>query len=79
MMFNWFKKKPAPVKKLRPVRIAVHCAGNVTIVHYAVYRTLRADGGLTLHDATNCSEVVADYASGVWLSVTIGTRKVSMK
>ena len=77
-MFNWFKKKPAP-PKYKPKRIAVHCAGNVTIVHYAAYRTLRADGGLTLHDEVGGGHVVADYASGVWLSLSHGTRKVSMR
>ena len=77
-MFNWFKKKPAPLK-LKPKRVAVHCAGNVTIVHYAAYRTLRADGGLTLHDGFDGEQVVAEYASGVWLSLSRGTRKVSMR
>jgi hypothetical protein len=82
-MFNWFKKKPAPVKpKLKPQRVAVHYHDGLswagtTVVHYAAYRTFRKDGGLSLHDNEDGSGVVADYAPGAWLSISSGTRKVS--
>lgn len=73
----WFKKKPEVIKSLRPVRIAVHCPGGVTVVHYAVYRTIRASGDLCLHDKYGGGHVVADYAHGHWCSVSIGKRSVS--
>jgi hypothetical protein len=75
MMF-WFKKK-LPVKR-QPTkqRVAVHCFDSTSVAHYAAYRTIRANGGLTLHDEEGGGQVVADYAPGVWMSVSIGTRKV---
>lgn len=76
MMFNWFKKKPAPVKKLRPVRIAVHRTDGTTVVHYAIYRTISGNGNLCLHDALGGGQVVADYAAGQWASISIGKRNV---
>ena len=77
-MFNWFKKKPAPTpKKLKPRRVAVHCANGQSIAHYAVYRTHHASGGLTLHDGLHGEHVVADYAPGAWESFSQGTRRVS--
>lgn len=72
----WFKRKPAP-KKPKPHRISVHLPDGRTFVHYAVYRTQRANGGLTLHDEIYGGCVVADYAAGCWSSVSIGTRRVS--
>ncbi len=77
-MFGLFKKKPKPTPKpLKPVRIAVHCPDGTTVVHYAAYRTLRANGGLSLHDEKGGGQTVADYAPGAWTSVSCGTRKVS--
>ena len=75
-MFNFFKKKPEAVKKLKPVRIAVHGSNGVTVAHYAIYRTLKNDGGLSLHDKEDGGCVVADYAAGRWVSVTIGKRSI---
>ena len=71
----WFKKKPA-TKKLKPQRVTVHCAG-LSVTHYAVYQTHRAYGGLTLHNELDSKAVVAEYAPGVWMSLSHGTRKVS--
>lgn len=71
----WFKKKPAP-PKLKPTRVAVHCNNGSTVVHYAIYRTVHKDGRLTLHDGENGGCVVADYAAGHWMSVTIGKRSI---
>jgi hypothetical protein len=74
-MFNWFKKKEEPKRK--PQRIAVHCPGGVTVVHYSVYRTVHSDGRLTLHDGLGGGCVIADYPAGQWNSLTNGARKVS--
>lgn len=75
-MFNFFKKKPEVVKKLKPVRIAVHRMDGTTVVHYAVYRTIYSSGNLCLHDALGGGRVVADYAAGQWSSISIGKRNV---
>jgi len=69
----WFKKKP---KVLKPVRIAVHLDDGSTIVHYAAYRTIRNDGRLTLHNGKDGAHIIADYAPGVWRSLTSGKRSI---
>jgi hypothetical protein len=76
----WFKKKPVPkpIPKKTPKRVAVHCPDGTTVVHYAVYRTVRSDGGLVLHNADDQGQIVAHYAPGHWASLSAGKRKVSV-
>ena len=68
----WFKKKPTK----KPKRVTVHCAG-LSVTHYAAYRTHRTNGGLILHNSEDGGEIVAEYAPGVWMSLSHGTRKVT--
>ena len=77
-MFGLFKKKPVPAPKSpKPKRVAVHCSDGKTVVHYAAYRRFTSGGGLSLYNEAGGEHVVADYAPGAWLSVSVGKRKVS--
>lgn len=75
MIFGLFKKKKVSIGP-KPSRVAVHLKDGRVVVHYAVYRTVRADGRLSLHDGRDGSYVVADYAAGVWTSLTFRKRSV---
>lgn len=71
-MFNWFKKKPTPIKELQPQKITVHLSDGSVDVRFASYRTISSDGRLSLHDAAGGGDVVSDYTRGTWLRLSVG-------
>lgn len=75
-MFDFLKrKKPEKPKPKRPIRISVHLFDGRTIVHYAHKRTRYESGWLSISD--DDGKIAADYAPGVWESVSVGKRCVS--
>ena len=66
-MFNWLKKKPTPKRRT----IFVYLVDGNCRSHKAMYRTIQRDGTLSLHDRDGGWRVVADYAPGSWVSMTV--------
>jgi len=66
-MFNWFKKEPTPKRQT----VFVYLADGTCRKHGAMYRTIRNNGALCLHDRDGGGGIVADYAAGSWVSMAV--------
>ena len=86
-------RRPKPVEKTqpqkrpkRPPKVTVHLVNGDRVIHYAGRRRLNEDGSLSLFAKWDKEkkmwtdeDIVADYATGTWTSITTGTRKVVKK
>ena len=83
LTFLGLKKKPVEAPKKAPepkrVRVSVHMPDGRTIVHYALSREIHANGRLSIYanpETDPDRKILAEYAPGMWESVTAGRRKV---